>query len=410
MDRTIKILKSQIDLMQAKLRENNIDFDEHLDVRFDDKKLHRSNSPTIEGPLSTLTTERITKGIHEEKTRSEYNAFNTTLSGNRSESKFGMHSNSKSYGGQFNEVMHKKKVVKKNTREGSVISSSSSQNITSYRTAPVNKPPMKEISHNKRENELLDQISKLQKEIELYKSQAAKPHFESFDKDNDKNDLIDEYEEPVSFRDKQDDPVDPKLQTSWDSDFDYEHFEDKLKGQKPSVVAKDIPQIYVNKQSRRSTPGSQKATENVKLKRLSIGHDKKAIMKLFDHLDSEISYEKYFALLKTSKSNTIYLEDENKRVWQIKREYNIPPRNLDSLSSVKSLDSPVSLSSEKLQLNTKVVKAERPKKKISTLEIDIEGSDEEEKVEILNTDSEQVRQSTFLYLNKLNTCLKPIYR
>jgi len=48
-ERTIKILRLNIDLMGMKLRENNIDFDEHLDVKIYDQKLARSNSPSAEG-------------------------------------------------------------------------------------------------------------------------------------------------------------------------------------------------------------------------------------------------------------------------------------------------------------------------------------------------------------------------
>lgn len=48
-ERTIKILRLNIDLMGMKLRENNIDFDEHLDVKIHDQKLARSNSPSAEG-------------------------------------------------------------------------------------------------------------------------------------------------------------------------------------------------------------------------------------------------------------------------------------------------------------------------------------------------------------------------
>lgn len=37
-DRTIKILKSRVELMVQKLKENNIDYEEHLDISFTDKQ------------------------------------------------------------------------------------------------------------------------------------------------------------------------------------------------------------------------------------------------------------------------------------------------------------------------------------------------------------------------------------
>lgn len=194
MDRSIKILRSQIDLMTTKLRENNIDIDEHLDVKFDEKKLIRSNSPTIEGPLSTLTTERIVKGMNDEKTRSEHNACDNSLSGHHSENKYtkytSLHANSKSHGGGRLEASAKpkKKVTKKvKDREGSVVSSNSSQHITSYRTAPIMKPTISNSNFDNRENELLGQIEHLKRELEGYKLKAPKTMLghipsETFDK------------------------------------------------------------------------------------------------------------------------------------------------------------------------------------------------------------------------------------
>lgn len=254
MDRTIKLLKSQIALMSLKLRDNNIDFDEHLDIKFDEKKLMRSNSPTIDGPLSTLTTERLAKGVIDDKSRSEHNAYATSLSGNHSDDKHSsrlnyynqhrsLHGVSKSgvMGKNTNELKPLKKVVrKKHQREGSIVSSCSSQNINSYRTAPVIKPNLKSHEITSRENELLEQIESLQKELDFYRSQnpqrlnLVNPKCDLFEDENNE-----EFEEPVSFRDNlnEDDCFvqlrgthdhDNKLQIDVDSDFDYEQFQNKL--------------------------------------------------------------------------------------------------------------------------------------------------------------------------------------
>lgn len=65
-------------------------------------------------------------------------------------------------------------------------------------------------------------------------------------------------------------------------------------------------------------------------------------MKLFDHIDSELAY--------TSKS-TIYLEDSAQRIWEISKNDIIKIRNLASISSLKSVDSPMSICSDNPRLS-----------------------------------------------------------
>ena len=88
-DRSVHILKIQTNLMSQKLRENNIEFEEELGIKINENKGTRSNSPTYEGPLSTLTTDRLAKGVnYETKTRSEHNVFTSSLSGPHSDDKY----------------------------------------------------------------------------------------------------------------------------------------------------------------------------------------------------------------------------------------------------------------------------------------------------------------------------------
>lgn len=378
MDRTIKLLKSQVELMSLKLRENNIDFDEHLNIKFDEKKLARSNSPTVEGPLSTLTTERIAKGVIDDKSRSEHNACATSLSGNHSDDKYSSRLNyynqhrslygvSKSgvMGQNTNELKPLKKVVKKkHQREGSIVSSSSSQNINSYRTAPVIKPNLNTHEIISRENELLEQIENLQKELEFYKSQNPQkldledPKCALFEDDNNE-----EFEEPISFRDNlNDEDQDNKLQIEVDSDFDYEQFQNKLEKHNKLLETKC------------SKPG----TWGIKIKKLSKLHDKDSVMKLFDHLESQLNYAGYFDQTKKDGSNVVYLEDDNSRVWEIRRNLEVKPRDLDSLSSLRSLDSPISISSENLKFETQDFKNNIGSHCLAKLSIDTESDAAEE--------------------------------
>lgn len=208
MERTVKLLKSQIDLMTMKLRENNIDFDEHLDVRFDDHKYTRSNSPSEIGPMSTLTTDRITKNGIDDKM--------TSVSVNNSEDKFttrlnnyhnfpSLHCVSKSKGEvhHFKEKKSLKKVNKKRSkRDGSTVSSNSSQPITSYRTAPVVKSVLNTPKIENKDSELHERIRYLEKELEYYKNKevpkfniSENKHYDIFDVNHE------EVDNPVSFRD-----------------------------------------------------------------------------------------------------------------------------------------------------------------------------------------------------------------
>lgn len=81
------MLRAHVDLMVQKLKENNIDFDEHLDIRLPTEEDTRSNSPTIGLPSSGLASERVTKGLNKSKTHSENNFGATMLSGERSDDK-----------------------------------------------------------------------------------------------------------------------------------------------------------------------------------------------------------------------------------------------------------------------------------------------------------------------------------
>ena len=179
-DKTIKLLKAQIELMSQKLRENNIDFEEHLDIKLNINWGPRSNSPTVEGQLSTLTTERITKGVVGIKTRSENDDGTTSLSGNCSDDKrsIGVNkynqqnllcdfSKSRRLKNEGEEAKVEKKMVRKKCqRDESTYSSNSSQFIPTSRTAPVKNPNFTTPSVNNNEADLLDQISRLKQEIE----------------------------------------------------------------------------------------------------------------------------------------------------------------------------------------------------------------------------------------------------
>jgi hypothetical protein len=270
-----------------KFRENNIDYDEHLDVRFDDHKLTRSNSPSELGPMSTLTTDRINKHIMDDKT--------TTISGGRSEDKFttkltkyhnfgSLHiaSKSKGEGHNFNKKKSLKKVSKKRSkRDGSTVSSNSSQPITSYRTAPVVKSMLNTPKVADRESELHKRITNLEKELEYYKNKEI-PKFNI--SENKLRDMFytnhEEIEEPISFRDNMIEENEENLKLECDSDFDYEQFEDKIenKNQLHNTMVKQIP-------------------NKVKIKKLSKYHDEEAIIKLFDQIESELLYSSNSSIL-----------------------------------------------------------------------------------------------------------------
>ena len=79
-------------------------------------------------------------------------------------------------------------------------------------------------------------------------------------------------------------------------------------------------------------------------------------MKLLNHIESELNYDAYFIQTKKQDSNVVYLEDEEQRIWEIRRNDVLPIRNIDSLSSLKSLDSPISLSSGNLRFSTQGTK------------------------------------------------------
>ena len=170
--------------MIQKLCENNIDYEEHLDVNFNKKKATRSNSPTIEGTLSTLTTEIVAKDVIDEKSRSEYNACTTDLSGPYSDDKYSIrvtkHNNSNSLYGlsrsqlkmDQEEIKDDNKVVRKHSqRNRSDVSSNSSNNILTSRTAPIMKANFNMQCEISKESQLQEQIKKLQKDLDFYKSQ-----------------------------------------------------------------------------------------------------------------------------------------------------------------------------------------------------------------------------------------------
>lgn len=369
----MKLLRAQIELMSQKLKENNIDFEEHLDIKFNVNWAARSNSPTIEGQLSTLTTERITKGVVWDKTRSENNDGNTSLSGNCSDDKRSTSGNkynqqnllcdfskSRRLKNEGEETKVEKKMVRKKfQRDESTYSSNSSQFIPTSRTAPVKNPHFATQSVHNNEGELLDQISRLQKEVDNYKAMELKRQAHNYN--DHKLDLYDKYklyeenvkdeefEKPVSFRDNHEDKFD-KLE--WDSEFDYEKFEQKL-----------------NQQKKRSDDEALNE-DKPKVKKLAKWYDKDEIMKMFDHIESELSYNQYFNNTKKQTNNFVLIQDEELRIWQIARKDIWTTRNLSSLSSLKSLDSPVSISSENLRFSTNASKNKTALHNIIKLSID----------------------------------------
>jgi hypothetical protein len=307
-------------------------------VRFDDHKLTRSNSPSELGPMSTLTTDRINKNIMDDKT--------TTISGGRSEDKFtakltkyhnfgSLHiaSKSKGEGHNFNKKKSLKKVSKKRSkRDGSTVSSNSSQPITSYRTAPVVKSMLNTPKVADRESELHKRITNLEIELEYYKNKEI-PKFNI--SENKLRDMFDtnheEIEEPISFRDNMIEENEENLKLECDSDFDYEQFEDKLesKNQLNNTVAKQTP-------------------NKVKIKKLSKCHDKEAIIKLFDQIESELLYSSNLKIPK----HTVYLEDSAQRIWEITKNDDIKITYSNTFSTLKSIDSPMSMCSDNLRLST----------------------------------------------------------
>lgn len=225
------------------------------------------------------------------------------------------------------------------------------------------KPTISNSNFDNRENELLGQIEHLKRELEGYKLKAPKTMLghipsETFDKFPNwaENEPNFDYEEPVSFRDNLvEDKEEDKLQIEWDSDFDYEQFENKLEQNNRLKESKELPENITK----------------IKIKKLSNCYNKEAIMKLFEHLESELSYDQYFNHTKKQSPNIIYLEDESQRIWEIKLNEEIEPRNLDSLSSLKSLDSPMSICSDNLRLSTQGGKNKTAVHDFAKLSIDV---------------------------------------
>ena len=157
--------------------------------------------------------------------------------------------------------------------------------------------------------------------------------YKLYEEENVKNE---EFEKPVSFRDNLVDKFD-KLEC--DSEFDYEKFEQKLNQQKKHSEIENFED------------------DKPKIKKFAKWYDKDEIMKMFDHIESELNYNQYFNNTKNKQSNNIVLlQDEEQRIWEIKRKDNCATRNFASLSSLKSLDSPVSISSDNLRFSMSVGK------------------------------------------------------
>lgn len=147
------MLSLQVTLMTQKLRENCIDFESELDMYVDYQKDTRSNSPTVEGPCSTVNTDRLAKGNLFEKTRSE-NYVSTSLSGPQSDDKY---SSNQDKGNKSNSLYgfsksrrrnnlpneeskcHERVATKNSQDDGSVVSSNPNNYMVSSRTAPEGK-------------------------------------------------------------------------------------------------------------------------------------------------------------------------------------------------------------------------------------------------------------------------------
>ncbi|CAI2368888.1 unnamed protein product [Moneuplotes crassus] len=280
LERQIKIYVAQISLLTEKLRENNIDFDEHLDLKLDAKKLIRSNTPSAEAPSSTLTTERITKNI-----------VNDKLS-----SKSGDHPGKRQGKRRF------KKVVKRRLKSGSSASSNSSNMIKSYRTAKATKQELHTTS-----------ITPKKPALELEKCGLSEEN------------KFDETEEPVSFRDNN--ICDQENNLDCDSDFDYHNLENKFRMRAIGVKDYDNP-------------------IKIEMKKLSKAYNTKEIMKMFEHIERELLYN-----CKDQKEKFIYLEDEEARIWEIRKNEVISPRSLKDLHSLKTLDSPLSIENERFEFS-----------------------------------------------------------
>lgn len=273
----------------------------------------------------------------------------TSLSGNHSDDK-------------FENSSYLKKVVKiRSKRNDSTISSNSGGMIKSYRTAQVVKQTLNTPSITPNKMNI------------------------GIEKCGFKEDKFEEIEQPVSFRDNIVEESEQIMKLECDSDFDYQQFENKLKE---------------NKQSFKITQPLQSPIK-IKMKKLSKMYNKKAIMKMFDHIESQILYSSFNSNHKQDK--VIYLEDEEDRIWEIRKNESISPRSLNFLSSLKSLDSPLSVENYNFRLS--------PSSKNKTIVQDFEkisieiGTNKTENAEegLNKSESEQVNSNQLALKDDLNS-------
>lgn len=175
--------------------------------------------------------------------------------------------------------------------------------ITSYRTAKVGKQTLKTSS-----------VTPQKPNLDLEKCGLSEEN------------KFEETEEPVSFRDNNIDENEQNVNLVWDSDSESHN---DLKAQNKPF-----------KLQQKSTP------LKIQLKRLSQVYNKKAIMKMFNHIERELLYNWNY-----EEEKVIYLEDEEDRIWEIKKNDIISPRSLKALSSLKTLDSPLSIDNDDFLLN-----------------------------------------------------------
>ncbi|CAI2368969.1 unnamed protein product [Moneuplotes crassus] len=273
LERQVKIYAAQIHHLTEKLRENNINYDEELNLRCDSKEIMRSNSPSAEAPSSTLTTERITKIANDRS-----NSICEDTQGKR-------------------EV--KQKRVNRKLQEASSDSSHSNKIIRSYRTAQA-------------------------KDQKCYSSSIT-PQKPSLDIEKIgifEENKLNETEEPISFRDNIICDPEDNLNLDYNSDFDYQNLEGRF-------------------HNRALEMKSYSPIGKIHLKRLSKECNTEEIMKLFDQVDNQILYD---CDLQTNK--LVYIQDAQDRIWEIKRSHVISPRPLTCLSSLKTVESPLSVEKE----------------------------------------------------------------
>ena len=230
-----------------------------------------------------------------------------------------------------NKKKHFKKVVRRRTkRDGSTLSSNSSNMITSYRTTKVVQQTLNTPTITPNKNN-----------YETSKCELSDDHNEEC--------------EEVSFRDNHEEN-ETNLKLECDSDFDFQKLENKMEERKQKFLETK----------------KMESPSKIKLQKLSKIHNKKEIMKMFDHIDSEIIFSKF-----NNENKEIYLEDEDERIWLIKKVETISPRSLKSLPSLKSVDSPMSIENGdfKLSPNSKNKTAIHDFKKFS---IDINNEEDKE--------------------------------